>query len=275
MEKASKTMHCIFCKADSTSSRSVEHVIPESLGNTEHTLHAGVVCDKCNNYFAHSVEGPLLSDPYFRQKRFQSVVMSKKGQPPRVLGIHLPGPTAVEIFPDVDGSGMSVGVANASDESRWIQSLRSANGGRFIIPKPEYPNEQLMSRFLAKVALECLTLRLVDIEGGVEEIASKTELDPIRNYARRGGSKHWPFHSRSLYPHDFAFSGASREEYEVLHEWTLLYEDPSTLYLIVAIFGVEYAMNMGEPETETYKEWLRNNANRSPLYPKGLHDVAP
>jgi hypothetical protein len=56
-----------------------------------------------------------------------SVVMSKKGQPPRVLGIHLPGPTAVEVFPNVDGAGISVGVANASDESRWIQSLRIAN----------------------------------------------------------------------------------------------------------------------------------------------------
>jgi hypothetical protein len=79
------------------------------------------------------------------------------------------------------GVAISVGVANASDESRWIQSLRSANEGRLIIPKPEY--------------------------------------------------------------------------------------------LIVAIFGMEYAMNMGEPETETYKEWLRNNTDRSPLYPKGPHNV--
>jgi hypothetical protein len=32
-------------------------------------------------------------------------------------------------------------------------------------------------------------------------------------------------------------------------------------------------MNMGEPETETYKEWLRKNANRSHLYPRGLREV--
>lgn len=269
VRKASNTMHCIFCKADSTSSRSVEHVIPESLGNIEHTLRAGVVCNKCNNYFAHSVEEPLLSDPYFREKRFQSIVLSKKGQPPRVLGIHMPGSTAVEVFPNMDGSGISVGVANASDERRWITSLHNTNEGRLIIPKPLHPDEQLMSRFLAKVALECLTLRLVNIEGGQEEITSKVELDPIRNYARRGGSKVWPFHARPLYAHDFVFSGVNGEDYEVLHEWTLLYEDPGTLYLILAIFGVEYAMNMGEPETETYKEWLRKNANRSHLYPRG------
>ena len=36
-------MNCIFCKSDSRESRSTEHVIPESLGNTEHTLPPGVV----------------------------------------------------------------------------------------------------------------------------------------------------------------------------------------------------------------------------------------
>lgn len=36
-------------------------------------------------------------------------------------------------------------------------------------------------------------------------------------------------------------------------------------YLIIAIFGVEYAMNL--------QGGLRNNVDRSPLYPKGLHDV--
>jgi hypothetical protein len=266
-------MICIFCKADSTGSRSVEHVIPESLGNTEHTLRPGVVCDKCNNYFAHSVEGPLLSDSYFREKRFQSIIMSKKGRPPRVLGVHLPGPTAVELVPSMDGSGLRVGIANATDEKRWIRSLLSSTEGRLIFPKPASPDEQLMSRFLAKVALECLALRLVDIEGGIEKITSKAELDPIRSYARRGGAKFWPFHSRALYPHDLAFPGENGDSYQVLHEWTLLYEQQHTLYLTLAIFGVEYAMNIAEPDTSTYTDWLRRNENRSPLYPNRLSDV--
>lgn len=199
-------MRCIFCKDDSTTSRSVEHVIPESLGNTEHTLRPGIVCDKCNNYFAHSVEGPLLSDPFFRQQRFQSAVTTKKGQPPRVLGIHLPGPTLVEVFPNLDGSGISVGAANPSHEKAWIESLLNRTGGKLIIPRSHGPNEKLMSRFRAKVALECLAVRLMDITGGIDEIVSKATLDPIRNYARRGASKFWPYHSRSLYPHDATFT---------------------------------------------------------------------
>ncbi len=71
-------MNCIFRKGDSGGSRSVEHVIPESLGNTEHILNPGIVCDQCNNYFASKVEGPLLSDPYFRYQFSQADIPTKE-----------------------------------------------------------------------------------------------------------------------------------------------------------------------------------------------------
>ena len=56
-------MRCIFCKKDSCNSRSVEHILPESLGNEEHILPAGIVCDRCNNYFASSVEQNSFLNP--------------------------------------------------------------------------------------------------------------------------------------------------------------------------------------------------------------------
>jgi len=62
-------MRCIFCEADTSNSKSVEHIIPESLGNLDHVLPAGIVCDQCNNYFAVKVERPLLESAYFTQLR--------------------------------------------------------------------------------------------------------------------------------------------------------------------------------------------------------------
>lgn len=44
-------MDCIYCRKDSTSSKSAEHVIPASLGCKD-TLPLGFVCDGCNNYFS-------------------------------------------------------------------------------------------------------------------------------------------------------------------------------------------------------------------------------
>src|ERR1700729_2410898 len=112
-------MHCIFCKRDSSDSCSVEHVISESLGNTEHVLHAGVVCDACNNYFASKVEGPLLSDPYFREQCSRAGILSKKGNLQRVRALHPQSRAVVELVRHLDGSGVSVGAAFVSDEKRW------------------------------------------------------------------------------------------------------------------------------------------------------------
>ena len=264
-------MKCIFCKSDSSGSRSVEHVIPESLGNTEHILPPGVVCDKCNNYFACKVEGPLLADPYFRELCFRSAIATKKGRAPRVRGIHLQSRTLVELSRNLDGSGTSVGAAFEKDERRWIESVQRSETGSVIVPTPIAPDEKLMSRFLAKIALECLTLRLVNIEGGIDEIVTKCALDPIRDYARKGSTNLiWPFHSRVLYPPDFTFAESGQEPYEVLHEWTLLYPRETMIYLVIAISGVEYALNLGDPEIETYKSWLIENSGQSPLYPEGF-----
>jgi hypothetical protein len=75
-------MRCIFCKADSDHSVSVEHIIPESMGNVDHVLPPGSVCDGCNGYFARQIEGPLLAAPVFRQLRFGMQIANKRGRIP-------------------------------------------------------------------------------------------------------------------------------------------------------------------------------------------------
>jgi hypothetical protein len=246
-------------------------VIPESLGNTEHILPPGVVCDKCNNYFACKVEGPLLADPYFRDLCFRTDIISKKGRTPRVRGIHMQSRIEIELSRDLDGSGVGIAAAFEKDERRWIESVRGSTTGKLIIPMPTAPDQGLMARFLAKVALECLALRLVVIEGGIDEIVTKSGLDPIRDYARKGSTKlTWPFHTRVLYSPDFTFADSGQRPYEVLHEWIFLYLSETMFYLVIAIFGVEYALNLGEPEIETYKSWLLENANKSLLHPDGF-----
>jgi hypothetical protein len=50
-------MSCIFCKNDSSSSVSIEHIIPESLGNTEYFLPAGIVYDVCEYYIVVIIFG--------------------------------------------------------------------------------------------------------------------------------------------------------------------------------------------------------------------------
>lgn len=215
-------MLCIFCKADSSSSRSREHILPESLGNVEHTLPCGVVCDRCNNYFSRKLEKPILDSPVFQLLRADMQIANKKGRVPA--------------FPSQQGR-----------------------------PLPSY---RLMGRFLGKIGLEVLTSRVLGVHGWNQEIIEKAELDPLRNYVRFNvGTEDWPFSFRTLYPVNAVFEERGTF-FEVLHEYQLVYTEAFELYVVVAILGVEFTMNLGGPTLEGYGRWLEANNYRSPLYPE-------
>lgn len=258
-------MHCIFCKADSSASRTIEHIIPESLGNTEHTLPQGVVCDGCNNYFARKIEKPLLDAAYFQLSRFRNSVANKKGRIPTAKGIHLQSATVVEVCKSDEG--LSVYPMNEKDNDKFARSVLMKKTGSLILPvAPEQESDKrLMSRFIGKVAIEALAQRLIPIEGGQAEIVGKVELDELRDYVRWNKDKcNWQFYTKRIYEEDFIFN-ENNSEYEILHEYSFLYTDSRELYFILAIWGIEYVINMGGPEIEGYAHWLNLNGNKSPL----------
>lgn len=260
-------MRCIFCKADSSNSKTIEHIVPESLGNIEHILPAGVICDKCNNYFAREVEKPLLESEYFVQLRFWKDVQSKKGIIPSLKGVHVQTNKIVGLSKDSDGIGLYA--TQSGDEADLIHHLQNAPKGTLLVPIQEKPDGYLMARFLGKVALEAMASRVLAVEGGLDEIIDKKELDELRNYVRRGHpqKKVWIFHERRLYSENTIFHEVGYGSFDVLHEYTLLYTDAQEMYFVMALFGVEYALNMGGAEIDGYIEWLKQNDNKSPLYP--------
>ncbi|MEN6370051.1 MAG: hypothetical protein ABFD77_10220 [Thermotogota bacterium] len=129
-----------------------------------------------------------------------------------------------------------------------------------------------MSRFLAKTAIEALAQRLLAVSSELAGMARMRELDPLRVYARRGGPETWPYHSRRLYPPHRIFGVPGQPQYQVLHEWTFVLTDANSLFFILALFGDEYAIDMGAPSIDRYLEWLAVNQFRSPLYPQGIKE---
>lgn len=212
-------MECIFCKGDSTSSQSSEHIIPESLGNTEHTLPIGVVCDGCNNYFGRKVEGEIQQSGMIRLLKAERRIPNKQGNVPSV------------------------------------EEVNSFN-------LPEY---RLMSRFVGKVGLEALADRLIPDPRWKKEVIDKTALDPLREYTRYDRGETWPFLYRTIYPVNAVFE-QNGSRYEVLHEYDLLYTKSLELHIVLILFGVEFALNLGGRSTDGYKQWLEENDFVSPLY---------
>jgi len=77
-------MRCLFCKCPSDDSKSVEHIIPETLGNADHVLPRGTVCDKCNNYFSRKIEKRFSTrvrlELYAQSREFQKKTGVSSGQ---------------------------------------------------------------------------------------------------------------------------------------------------------------------------------------------------
>jgi len=261
-------MRCIFCKAPSAGCKSVEHIIPESLGNVDHLLPRGWVCDTCNNYFAREVEKPFLDSLYGRGSRFEMAVANKRGRIPSVIGLHPQSRTKIELFRDPASNELSLTPAEGEDESRWIASVQSGSHGTLYVPAAILPDTNISTaRFIGKIALEVLAYRCLHVPGWNEEIVDKPELDELRRYVRSGSAKSiWPVRIRRIYPADFPFQDKDTGPYQMLHEWTILVVPESEYYAVISIFGVEYSINLGGPELEGYDRWLKERGDRSPLY---------
>jgi hypothetical protein len=109
--------------------------------------------------------------------------------------------------------------------------------------------------------------------GWNDELVNKPELDELRCYVRLGSPKSvWPIHIRRIYPADFHFTDIEHGPHQLLHEFTLLCVPQSQssqlaeFYAVVAIFGIEYVINLGGPEIDGFGNWLASHGDRSPLY---------
>lgn len=150
-------MRCLFCKEDSSNAKSVEHIIPESLGNKTITLPLGYICDKCNNYLAREAEKPFLERMDMRLLRFQESIPSKKNKIPAITGIMDGIP--VEVKKDIHEGEVVFGIG-MPEELLLPFSLRLQGHHRMIVPAYSddiIPSQDaITSRFVGKIALEAL-----------------------------------------------------------------------------------------------------------------------
>lgn len=254
-------MQCIFCRQDSSSSRSVEHIVPYSLGNRRHILPRGVVCDTCNNYFSREVERPFLEAPAVKLLRFHQELESRKGRIPAIGGVILPD------IPTVVMRDFKSGELSAEVPLGAYEQLAAMEKGMLLLPTAgAAPGNWVISRFLAKVSLEAMALKLCEYPEGLSYLCDEKQLDPIRDHARRGRGKAWPFYTRRIYAPDAQSRDSDSEHGQILHEFDFLVTDAGEWYFVLAIFGLELTINVGGPDIEGYMQWLARNGGASPLY---------
>jgi hypothetical protein len=255
---------CIFCKEDSKDSKSVEHIIPESLGSYKVVLPAGIVCDKCNNYFARKVENPLLSNESFRNVRAWYQVPTKKGKYPSVKG-EIAG-TDVNINIKLDKEKKLELNPEKLSEKEMVDNF-DINVNPLIFKIDINPPKELMARFMAKMGLEYLAYRYMKHDSGIEHIVEHEHFDRIREFARFNKSqKSWPISRRVIYPVETQMKHSDTDKW--IHAgfgYDLMTIFNRETYFCFSYYGVEFVINLGGPSLDGFNRWLELHNDISPL----------
>ena len=178
---------CIFCKQDSTDSQSIEHIIPESLGNEELILDKGVVCDKCNNYFSREIEGPVLNLEGFKQLRFYELIESKRGRIPNSDALFC-GEKCEVHWQKVNGENcLMIGMSPETIYKFFKNPPEMFFTRGFELNDKEHEYE--ISRFLLKIAIEYYVYLFLqsDVSNSEElNVEFDEQLNKIIQYVRVG-----------------------------------------------------------------------------------------
>ena len=154
-EPTAETGHlCLYCGVQQSGpSKSLEHVVPESVGGNEKyegdapdVLTTWKACDACNNLAGRTIDYWFAKSEFIMPMRAAIAATGKNGQPPMVLGrLDWSEPETVDVFQagsfyftvvrladgkdfaDAYALGIAV-TALAPDMRRWMEKMRKAIG---------------------------------------------------------------------------------------------------------------------------------------------------
>lgn len=259
-------MRCIFCKQNSSKSRSIEHIIPESIGNQKRLLPPGVVCDQCNNYLARKIEKPILDHPSFRNLRAWYQVPNKRGKYPSLLGYIGGTDIAIGLRRSADGK-LKVETEKASHARHLETVMESGLSSPLLFPIQMEPPKREMSRFLCKMALESIAEILYSSPERTDLLIDSEFFNNARIYARYGTNySSWPYSQRRIFPEQTLM------RHPKTNEWVqagfgccwFMNKRKETLFAF-CFYGVEFVINVGGPSIRGYEEWLLDHNGISPM----------
>lgn len=254
-------MKCIFCGVDSSDSKSVEHIIPESFGNTTAILRKCVVCDKCNNYFSRKVEGPFLNTEAIQLLRQELEIKKKNGN---VITRFAYPQVGKEYVHQISEDRYIIYTTEEKTEKELASSVAQYQNYMSVSDGVLLKEDYHTSRLLAKMAVEFFVYENGSTDEICEYVLSDEVFQNIRKYARFGDNKTWAYNARRIYSRNEAYEDDIFKS--ISWEATFLFLGNGEVYFIVAMYGIEYALNLGGSYIDGYKFWLKQNNEISPLY---------
>ena len=138
-------------QSEMVNTKSEEHIIPKSLGNDTLILKKGIICDKCNNYFALNIEKPFLEIQAIKLLRSYHLIESRKKRVPP-LNVLFCGDDATMHF-DKKSKSMIIEVSPET-AYKLIKGSYPSYFFSHTIKLKELENNYNVSRLLVKIFIE-------------------------------------------------------------------------------------------------------------------------
>lgn len=235
-------MLCFFCKEDATNSKSIEHIVPESLGNKKYILEKGIICDKCNNYFAREIEKPVQEYEDIKNIVAFESIENKKGKKKTTTIICGDEECQLDVIENNGEKTLLVGISPQMCGELYDRTfpetmlLNSVNLSKYV-------DDYNFSRFISKIALELLIYSLIE-----NKMYTETNLLTFRElykemvkFVRFGNrnKKNWPMKVLEVY-HYMPFDENN------LNHFKCYFDEPSDDNFIFnfEFFGTRFMINL-------------------------------
>jgi len=188
---------CIFCENE-TISVSIEHIVPESLGNKNYTLPKGAVCDVCNGRFSQ-FESTALNNSIIAMERARYGIITKKGK-------HVKGKIGeLNISGDENFEKQFINVKGLN-ESNLTYDPKS--NSFYLSVKSFDKSEVAMSKLLLKIGLEA-------IYWSQQKVYQKNDFSNLKNFLTSINNNDWPFVTSRHEEKPFTFIPTSTQRKEL------------------------------------------------------------
>jgi hypothetical protein len=249
-------MQCIFCE-DEILNSSVEHIVPESLGNRFYIIEPGIVCNACNNRFSED-EGKAILKSFLGFIRIQNGIKTKQGKSSKAM---------VDGIKAIGDPNFRKNVISFESIKEEYKKILDPSTGTFELYIPDFDKTEVSaSRMLLKIAYE-------SIYKSKRGFLGKYDFTSLKSYLTNKDNKNWPFITSHIQPHKFISIPTFNDKYELnrikislsLFEWnttTLLFDFRYDYYnLTINLLNRDYLWSKPYFELDT----------SATLYPKYLN----
>ena len=233
-------MNCIFC-GNPVLKNSIEHIVPESMGNKTYILDLGSICEKCNNSFSN-FESKALSRGILALARSMSGFATKKGKPAKGQSNQISFEGSHNYIEN------QIKIAGL-DESNI--KTRNPDGSIEVDIKDFDKSEVPISKLLLKIGMESLF-------HSQRKVFYSTNLNDLKDYLNKKTNSIWPFITISIRPFDFNSIPRFQDKQnlkkincEILYKKT----DEKTFLLYFKYSFLSYIINLANRDTEWIAEY--------------------